>query len=127
MPGPTNGDSSVTPSRSGVPGCAFSMNSRYRATVPSSTARVRQGVAKLPPATTLGVPASAPSAIASCRSDTTRIAISCRLPGGEAAAVHDGGGDADEVVAFAGCPGDQADSLQLADLVGVGHRLGVPD
>ncbi len=28
MPGPTNGDSSVTPSRSGIPGCAFSANNR---------------------------------------------------------------------------------------------------
>ena len=28
MPGPTNGVSSVTPSRSGIPGCAFSANSR---------------------------------------------------------------------------------------------------
>jgi hypothetical protein len=28
MPGPTKGDSSVTPSRSGIPACAFSANSR---------------------------------------------------------------------------------------------------
>ncbi len=65
MPGPANGVSSVTPSRSGMPGCAFSANSRYRASAPSSTARTRQGVAKLPAATTRGVPASPPSTIAS--------------------------------------------------------------
>ncbi|MGC2005445.1 hypothetical protein [Trebonia sp.] len=45
MPGPTNGDSNVTPCRSGIPACAFSANSRYRATVPSSTDSARHGVA----------------------------------------------------------------------------------
>ena len=54
MPGPTNGDSSVTPSRSGTPVCAFSMKSRYSGTDTSSACRARHGVAKFPPATTRG-------------------------------------------------------------------------
>src|ERR1700733_11156769 len=119
MPGPTKGDSSVTPSRSGIPACAFSANSRYRATEPSSTASARQGVAKLPPATTLGVPRSGPSAIASCRSDRTRIAVPCQPLGGDPPPVDERRGDPDEVVAFPRCPRDQADQLQTANLIAI--------
>src|SRR6516165_1326978 len=72
MPGPMNGDSRITPSRSGTPGCAFSMHSRYSATAASSTARACHGVAKLPPATTRGTPGSAPSTAPSRDRDTMR-------------------------------------------------------
>lgn len=72
MPGPTNGDSSVTPSRSGTPSWAFSMNNWYCATALSSTASARHGVAKLPAATTRTGPGSAPSTAASRPSETIR-------------------------------------------------------
>src|SRR5689334_6532147 len=127
MPGPTNGDSSVTPSRSGIPGCAFSANSRYRPTVPSSTVRARQGVAKLPPTTILGVSGSPPSTIASCRSDRTRIAVSYLPLDGEPPPVHDRRGDPDEVITRPRRPRFWAGPLQTADLLAVGHRLRVPD
>src|SRR6516225_3091866 len=78
MPGPMNGDSRITPSRSGTPGCAFSMHSRYSATAASSTASACHGVAKLPPATTRGTPGSAPSTAPSRDRDTMRTRSLCR-------------------------------------------------
>src|SRR5579871_516424 len=60
----------MTPSRSGTPGWAFSMNSRYSATAASSAASARQGVAKLPPATIRGLPGSALSTAPSLASET---------------------------------------------------------
>src|SRR5580698_11088242 len=127
MPGPTNGDSRVTPSRSGMPACAFSANSRYRATEPSSTASARHGVAKLPPTTTLGVPTSAPSATASCRSGMRRIAALHQSLNAKPPSVHDRRGDPEEVVAFARCPRLEAGLRQTEDLLAVSHRPGVPD
>ena len=56
MPAPTNDVSRVTPGRSGMPGCAFSMYSRYSPMAASSSPSARHGVAKFPPATTRGVP-----------------------------------------------------------------------
>src|ERR1700722_9151563 len=127
MPGPTNGDSSATPSRLGIPACAFSANSRYRASVPSSTASARHGVAKLPPTTTLGVPASAPSSIASCRSVMMRIEAAGKSVAADAPSVHDRRRDADEVPALPRDPRRQRGPLQAAGLLAVGDRPRLPD
>src|SRR5215471_15694786 len=81
MPGPMNGDSRTTPSRSGTPGCAFSMHSRYSATAASSTASACHGVAKFPPATTRGTPGSAPSTAPSLDCDTIRTRPLSRTSG----------------------------------------------
>ena len=72
IPAPTKGVSSVTPARSGTPAWAFSMNSRYSATVSSRIRNVRHGVPWLPAATTLGRPGSVSSTAASLVSETIR-------------------------------------------------------
>src|ERR1700722_12087109 len=144
MPTPTNGDSSVTPSRSGIPGWAFSANSRYSSTDPSRTARACHGGAKLPPATTLGAGGRKASSEASLASATIRIMSSFRangLPGRAPSASHGrrvirGGllaGNAkaaavqylrrnpDEVFPHPRGPRGETHLLQLADFRGIGH------
>ena len=128
MPGPTNGDSSVTPSRSGIPACAFSANSRYRASVPSSTARARHGVAKLPPTTTLGVPGSAPSTIGQLpfRTNCASSSPVSRWPATRRPFTIVG----EMRMKWSRCPGTHdvsADLLQAADLLAVGYRARLPD
>src|SRR5690606_12206680 len=80
MPTPTNGVSSSTPSRSGTPSWALSMNSRYSGSARSRTASARAGAAKLPPATIRGRPGRPDRTASRCLSEITRIDGSSHAP-----------------------------------------------